>query len=88
MRSGNIQTLIGGKAFETESVFCDICGWGDVIIFSDILANGRRYDFCKRHTEKQIVNFIEMEFPSYQASKNPISNKDLAQGQFNLNIET
>lgn len=68
---------IDGKEFQDESVFCDICGWGDQMIFTDIHYEGRVFDFCKRHPEPVVRIFVTKKLPRYKPSVKPLKNKEI-----------
>ena len=80
----NIKTIIGGKMFHTELVFCDICGFGDTMTFEGVIVNSRKMDFCKRHSEDAIVSYIEMDLPPYSTKVQVKKDKDLIKKQTEL----
>ena len=85
---GNMFHRIGGKSFKTVQPTCDICGWGDTLIFENVIVDQRRYDFCKRHTENEIVTYIEMGLPTYSVKTGkPITDKNLKNKQIPMGLE-
>lgn len=58
MRDNSFTVKIGGTDFKSQSITCDICGWGDLIIHQGIFHNNTHYDFCKRHTDTEIRDFL------------------------------
>lgn len=86
MRKNN-QIQIDGASFNEEMIFCDICGWGDQMSYTDIVHNDRRFDFCMRHNEAAIRTYIEMNLASYSLEKGmPISNQNLKRKQIPMDL--
>lgn len=68
-RPENHGKIIDGIFFNSEAVFCDICGWRDQMLIIGIIHDNRTYDFCKRHSPQVIRSFIENKMSPFSISK-------------------
>ncbi len=87
MKCDGINVFIGKIRYPITSIYCDICGWGDMITHHNILANDRSMDFCRRHKDDVINAYIEMGLPEYNGKNNVDPNdKDLLKKQHKLKL--